>query len=131
MHPLGIFGSFVLIQSIGIAAFAAQCAGIICLRRAGKDAAWWTMCAGLILHFAGILASFIRIFAMGRSAHASEVLMIIGLGLPLLSSLTFAIGFAIHGSRAARAADRLAELESLATEMSDEISRLRQGGPAK
>lgn len=131
MNSFGMFGSFLLIQSIGIAAFAAQCAGMIGLRRAGKDAAWWTMCAGLILHIAGILASFIRIFAVGSSAHASEVLMIIGLSLPLLSSLTFAIGFAIHGSRAARAADRLEELENLATEMSDEISRLRQGGPAK
>lgn len=131
MNSFGMFGSFLLIQSIGIAAFAAQCAGIIGLRRAGRDAAWWTMCTGLILHIAGILASFIRIVDIGGSAHASEVLMIIGIGLPLLSSLTFAIGFAIHGSRAARAADRLAELENLATEMSEEINRLRQGGPAK
>jgi hypothetical protein len=131
MHSYGSFGSVVHLPSIGIAAFAAQCAGIIGLRRAGKNAAWWTMHTGLILHIVGILASYIGIFAIGRTAHALPVLMIIGGSLPLLSSLIFAIGFAIHGSRAARAADRLAELENFATAMSEEINRLRQGGPAK
>jgi len=127
MHSYGFFGSLVLIHSIGIAAFVAQCAGIIGLRRAGKDAAWWTMCAGLFLHIVGTLASYIGIYAIGGTAHASQVLTIISASLPLFSSLIFAIGFAIHGSRAARAADRLAELENLATAMSDEINRLRQG----
>ncbi|TAE78385.1 MAG: hypothetical protein EAZ84_00945 [Verrucomicrobia bacterium] len=125
MH-YGVFGSLLLLKSLSIAALIAQCIGLIGLRRAGKNAAWWTMCAGLILQAVSVLASF----ALGIIPTVPMVLTI-AFSLPLFSSLIFAIGFTLHGLRAARAADRLAELENLASAMSEEITRLREGGTTK
>lgn len=48
--------------------------------------------------------------------------------IPALGSLLFAIGFAIHGLKATRAASRLQELEQLTAAMSEEINQLRQSG---
>jgi hypothetical protein len=44
--------------------------------------------------------------------------------------ILFSIGFAIHGFAAARIANRTEELEQLTAAMSEEINRLREGGPA-
>lgn len=40
----------------------------------------------------------------------------------------FVIGFAIHGLKTARVGERIRELEQLTEAMSEEITRMREGG---
>lgn len=105
--------------------------GIVGLRQAGRNGAWWTMFVGL----AGISLTIIGYFLLallsfGRSSIGSGPSMVL-LGLASLSVpfslLLFSIGFAMHGLKTTRIKARLEELEQLTEAMSCEIDRLREG----
>lgn len=114
----------------------AQWVGIVGLRHAGKSGAWWSMAAGVACSTLGIVSSTVGVLLLtasrsgGGGPNLSTMVMIGGSGLPALGSLLFGIGFALHGLRAARVANRVQELEQLAAAMSEEITQLRRGGPA-
>ena len=59
------------------------------------------------------------------SGRASTFYFLIPTCLSGLGSLLFAIGFAIHGQKASKSDQRIAELESIATAQGEEINRLR------
>lgn len=104
----------------------AQWIGIVGLDRAGRSGAWWSMAAGVILSTLGFVTSFAGAFLSGNG---SEYLVLIVIAaIPSLGSLLFAIGFAMHGLKAARSASRMQELEQLAAAMSEEINQLRGAG---
>jgi hypothetical protein len=120
-------------------------AGIVGLWKARRGPAWWLMAVGItlgtigpVLYSAGswmLLRSFSSAAASGSPptsfgfAALPGVLMAGGLLIPV-GLILFSIGFAIHGFATARTANRADELEQLAAAMSEEITRLREGGPA-
>lgn len=108
--------AFILVFPVLIA----QWVGVIALRRPGAPGSWWCMLTGTICSSLGVVA---LIFAtIGMSGFAPYIML--G-GLSSLGSFLFAIGFALHGLRSARAASRLADLEQLSAAMSEEIARLQ------
>lgn len=113
----------------------AQWVGIVGLRHAGRTGAWWSMAGGVACGTLGIVVSAAGMFLLSTDGtgvggpRVSTLMMIAGSGLPALGSILFGIGFALHGLKAARVADRMQELEQLAAAMSEEINQLRRGGP--
>jgi hypothetical protein len=122
-------------------------AGIAGLWKAKRGPAWWLMAIGItfgtigpVLYSAGSWMLFQSLSASLSSGGATPptpsfgfsalpgLLMAGGLLIPV-GLILFSIGFAIHGFGAARTANRAEELEQLAAAMSEEITRLRQGGP--
>ncbi len=116
----------------------AQWVGVVGLRRAGKSGAWWSMATGTacstiapILSMLAMSLIFPRLSGSSTSVYGSiSTLAIAFSGLSMLGGLLFAIGFAMHGLKATRAASRMQDLEQLTAAMSEEIEKLRQGGPA-
>jgi hypothetical protein len=119
-------------------------AGIVGLRNAKRGPAWWLMTIGVGLGTLGpilyAVGSWMLIQSMTasmsstgtispRPSDSSGVLMSGGLLVPA-GMILFSIGFALHGFAAARMANRAEELEQLTAAMSEEINRLREGGPA-
>ena len=119
--------------------------GITGLWKARRGAAWWLMAIGVVLGTIGPIFYSVGTFMMFKSLGAVSasgstgaspfsgfafpvILMIGGLLIPV-GLILFSVGFAIHGMTAARTASRAAELEELAVAMSEEINRLREGGP--
>jgi hypothetical protein len=118
-------------------------AGIAGMWKARRGASWWLMAIGItfgtigpVLYTTGTWLLF-RSLGSGSTSGSTftigstvvpGVLMAGGLLIPL-GLVLFSIGFAIHGFAAARTATRAEELEQLAAAMSEEITRLRQGGP--
>ncbi len=122
-------GLFMLSYLVTLPVLVAQWVGIMGLRHAGKSGAWWSMAAGVAL---GTLGTVLWVGAMigfstGGFRGTGSFMMISASALPALGSLLFGIGFAIHGLRASRSAQRVQELEQLAAAMSEEINQLRQG----
>lgn len=108
----------------------AQWVGILGLRHGGRAGDWWTMVAGVGCSTLGVIASvggmfFMNSFSSGSGPGFSGIMLIAGSGLPALGSILFGIGFALHGLRAARVANRVQELEQLTSAMSEEINQLR------
>lgn len=120
-------GFFMLTSLVSLPVLVAQWVGILGLRHAGKSGAWWSMAAGVALGTLGMLMSVGGMFLWstlgGRGS--GNFLFMAASALPALGTLLFAIGFAIHGLRASRSAQRVEELEQLAAAMSEEINRLR------
>ena len=119
-------------------------AGIVGLWKARRGAAWWLMAIGITLGTIGpvlySVGSWIMIQSISSSMSTtgsfsprpsafSGVLMAGALLIPV-GLILFSVGFAIHGFAVARAANRTEELEQLTAAMSEEINRLREGGPA-
>jgi hypothetical protein len=121
-------------------------AGIAGLWKTKRGAAWWLMAIGIVFGTIGPVLYSAGSWMLVRSLSASlssggatpptpsfgfsalpGLLMAGGLLIPV-GLVLFSIGFAIHGFATARTANRAAELEQLAAAMSEEITRLRQGG---
>jgi hypothetical protein len=134
--PMAFSGLFMLGYIVTLPMLIAQWVGILGLRHAGKNGAWWSMAAGVASGTIGVVAAVAGLVLMttyrgsGGGPNIGNVAMIAGSTLPALGNILFAIGFAMHGLQAARAANRMQELEQLAAAMSEEITQLRQGGPA-
>jgi hypothetical protein len=120
-------------------------AGITGLWKARRGTAWWLMAIGIsfgtigpVLYTAGTMMLFQSLGSTSPGSSSGAVslggfaipgiLMAGGLLIPV-GLLLFSVGFALHGFAAARTANRADELEQLAAAMSEEMNRLREGGP--
>jgi hypothetical protein len=112
--------------------------GLFGHRKAGRDGAWWTMLAGLILASIGILVPAITgwLFVESMSNRMARGGSSPVVGTPFLGILTmlsytflplglvfFSIGFALNGLKAGRIFARMQELEQISAAMGEEISR--------
>lgn len=105
---------------------AAEIVGLVSLAKAGRNAAWWTMVLGIFVQLISALIVTALVFGLtewGRHFYGFPTSYLLS-GLPLLGSLLFAAGFAMHGMRASRASERLSELEILVRVQGEEIRRL-------
>jgi MFS family permease len=123
---MAVSGYFMMGFLVTLPVLVAEWVGILGLRHAGKNGAWWSMAAGVALSTLGVATSLASTFFLRGGWGNSEFVMLIAImAIPALGSLLFAIGFAMHGLRASRAAGRMQELEQLTTAMSEEINQLR------
>ena len=132
------FSAIVLIFLLGVA--AGLWIGLGGLWRSRRGPAWWLMATGVTLNTLGPIAmvagSMMQMAAFQRAAAAgsftgsqsngAEVLMVGGGFMIPIGLMLFAIGFALHGMRTARAQQRIGELEQLTQAMDEEISRLKK-----
>ncbi|WP_193211251.1 hypothetical protein [Luteolibacter marinus] len=119
-----------------VALLAALWAGVVALHKAGRNGAWWCLFSGLLLATLGMIgyaggAAYLFSSYTGSST-GSETSIVKGMQVLSIAALAgscgvvvFAIGFALHGFRAASAAARQRELEQLASAMSEEINQMR------
>jgi len=110
-------------------------AGLIGLRKSRRGTARSLMGIGIIFCTIGPIFLFAitwisLVTGSGSSDFATTPFfnMIGGLLIPI-GLILFSLGFALHGFAVARLASRAAELEQLTVAMSEEINRLREGGP--
>ena len=118
-------------------------AGIAGMWKSRRGAAWWLMAIGITFGTIGpilyVLGTWLLFRSLGSASPTSGTftigstvvpgaLMAGGLLTPV-GLILFSIGFAIHGFATARTTNRAEELEQLAAAMSEEITRLREGGP--
>ncbi|QJE95739.1 hypothetical protein [Luteolibacter luteus] len=115
-----------------IAMIAGLWVGVLGLRQAGRNGAWWTMMLAVCgitlgtLGFAGLTFALSTSLAGGSGGAGMAIFGIFSMLVPF-SVLLFIIGFAIHGLKTARVNQRIRELEQLTEAMSEEINRLREG----
>jgi hypothetical protein len=120
--------------------------GLVGLWRTRRGASWWLMAVGIAFNTIGPVAYAAGMWmivesmgarmssgaplasSFGPSTWISLTMGIGGILMPV-GVILFAIGFAIHGLRAARTQERAGELEQLAAAMSAEIDRLKEGEP--
>jgi hypothetical protein len=138
----GFAGVIALILFLGL--MSGFWAGIVGLWKAKRGAAWWLMAIGITLGtigpilwsvgswiaFQSISSSMASTGTISSRPFALSGILMAGVLLIPVGLLLFSIGFAIHGFAAARMANRAEELEQLTAAMSEEINRLREGGPA-
>jgi hypothetical protein len=110
-------------------------AGLTGLWKSRRGPARSLMAIGIILSTIGPICLFAIIWIArspnsGSSSFAAiQIFNVIGGLLIPIGLILFSVGFALHGFAVARLANRAAELELLTTAMSEEINRLREGGP--
>lgn len=113
--------------------------GLAGMWRTRRGAPWWLMAIGTALNTVGPIAYSLSMFMLfdsmgsrGASApsFATSVSVMLGISGVLIPCgiILFAIGFAIHGQRAARVQERAKELEELVSAMSAEMDRMKAGG---
>jgi len=120
---MGYYPFLILSALVTLPVLVAQWVGIFGLSHTDKRGAWWSMAAGAGFSTLGVLTAVGSMFHLPSS---NSSLIVLGANaIPALGSLLFAIGFAIHGLRAARLANRAKELEQLTAAMSEEINRLK------
>jgi hypothetical protein len=105
--------------------FVAQWTGILALRRSSRGFPWILMIAGVSIGSLMVFWPFIADL-LSFEMHLSWSYLP-GL-ISTLGSMLFAVGFAIHGLRSARATERQAELELLVAAMAEDLQRLQGQG---
>jgi hypothetical protein len=142
MGATGFSSVIVLVLALGVV--IGVWVGLVGLWRTHRGAAWWLMAIGAFCNTLGpiltVTGSILWSNQLARSFASSgpsgptfsggpdvhTILMGVGaLAIPV-GLLLFGIGFAIHGLRAARAQERVGELEQLTQAMDEEITRLKQ-----
>jgi len=116
---------------LGLLVLGAQWTGVVALAKDGRTAAWWAMLAGTVLATVstiGITYGYIQYYALGINPWGS--LSVVGLASMMgsarsLGSLCFAIGFALHGLKGSRLANRVSELEQITAAQAQEINILQ------
>ena len=107
----------------------AQWIGVLAFRRGPRGVSWMLMLWGVIIGSLTPLYPFISMFFQSRMISGAYGMNYWMIYLPsmvaLFSSGLFFIGFALHGLKAARTAERQGELEQLAAAMAEEIDRLK------
>lgn len=109
-----------------------QWVGVLALGKAARNGAWWWMMAGITCTTVGTIISITAMglamagMPLGTRIYLGGGMMTIG-GLAGLGSLLFTIGFALHGLRAAKSQERIAQLEAIAAAQSEELNRFRAG----
>ena len=136
-----LFGGAVLLFFLAI--MAGLWVGPLGHRKAGRDGAWWTMLAGLVLISIGILVpaiagwifmeSMTNTMARGGSPGPGTpflgILTMLSYTLLPLGLVLFSIGFALNGLKAGRIFARMQELEQVSDAMGEEISRMNSTPP--
>ena len=121
--------------------------GLAGLWRNRRGASWWLMAVGTAFNTLGPITYAVGTWMVidsirstgpggfaaststpGFNTWVSVTMGAAGLLIPT-GVILFAIGFAIHGQRAARLQDRAGELEQLTAAMGAEIDRLKAVGP--
>jgi hypothetical protein len=120
-------GGFFFIFTLPV--LIVQWIGVVKLTKQGRGADWWCMLSGTILTtlapFLQILIIFLLEAAYRRLGNRLDVALT-SLGVvPLLGSLLFIIGFAIHASRLSRMRGRIEELEMMNLAQATELEKLR------
>jgi len=133
---MSFFGVFTIVALVVPILFAvALIVGLRGAARLGKGGPWWTMAiaAGLIT-VPGLLALLVNVLGVslvgglpGSSSATQYLAVFLGVS-PFAGAALFAIGFAMHGLKLARTAERIQELEQLTDAMTEEINRLDKGG---
>jgi uncharacterized membrane protein len=117
-----------LFTLLGLPILIAQWVGVLAFRRGPRGASWVLMLCGVIINSLTPLLPFLSTLLRSSGAGAysvSDWLMFLPGIVSIFGSMLFFVGFALHGLKAARTADRQAELEQLAAAMSEEIDRLK------
>lgn len=134
---MSFFGVYSLIGLIVPVLFSV--ALIIGLRgagRLGRGGAWWTMTigAGLViipgalLLIGGVLGLPLGGWTFGGSPVVAQYIGASVAIAPFVGACVFLIGFAMHGLKLARTAERIQDLEQLTGAMTEEINRWGKGG---
>ncbi len=144
MTAAPMFGSLiVLILLLGVV--TGFWIGLAGLWRAQRGAAWWLMAIGVLLNTIGPIVLAVGNYLMmqalsGWTGYSStslsstlptippEATLLSGAGMIAIpvGLISFAIGFALHGMKAARTQERMAEFQQLTQAMDEEITRLKQ-----
>lgn len=136
-----LLGSVLLL--FFLAMVAGLWVGVLGHRKAGRDGAWWTMLAGMILITVGIFVPALAWWLLFESISSSRagggspglgapflgVLAVLSYTLLPLGLILFSIGFALNGLKAGRIFARMKELEQVSDAMGEEISRLTSTPP--
>ncbi len=136
-----LFGGAVLLFFLAI--MAGLWVGLLGHRKAGRDGAWWTMLAGLVLVSIGILVPAITGWLFVESMSNSmagggaprfdttffKILTMLSYTFLPLGLVLFSIGFALNGLKAGRIFARMQELEQVSDAMGEEISRMTSTPP--
>ena len=140
MTAAPMFGSLIgLVLLLGIV--TGFWIGLAGLWRAPRGAAWWLMAIGMLLSTIGPIVFAVGNFLMmqalmsfsGTSSSPTGPMippaatLLTGVGIIAIPAglILFAIGFAIHGMKVARAQERIGELQQLTQAMDEEITRLK------
>jgi hypothetical protein len=114
---------------LGLPILIAQWIGVLAFRRGPRGASWVLMLCGAISNSLTPLLPFLfTLFSSsGTGFGGYDWFMFIPGIVAMFGSMLFFVGFALHGLKAARTAERHAELEQLTAAMSEEMDRLREG----
>jgi len=126
-----MFGSALSLYSLfGLPILIAQWIGVLGLRHSSRGVPWLMMVTGVSINTLMALWPFVSIF-IGYSMYSSGNLgwIYVPAMVSMLGSTLFAVGFAMHGLRSARATERQTELEQLVAAMAEEMDQLRHGSP--
>jgi len=123
-----------LFAFLGLPILFAQWVGILAFRRGPRGASWILMLCGAIIsalvqsyRFLSLLLPILGASGgLGRNDWLTYLPSFVG----IFGSALFFVGFALHGLKAARTAERQAELEQLTAAMAGEIDRLKSGSRA-
>ena len=118
-----------LYSLFGLPILIAQWIGVLGLRRASRGVPWLLVVSGVCINYLMALWPFISVL-ISFSMHASGNLWWIYLPamVSMLGGTLFAVGFAMHGLRSARATERQTELEQLVAAMSEDLQRMQERG---
>ncbi|HVJ45149.1 MAG TPA: hypothetical protein VM511_02110, partial [Luteolibacter sp.] len=121
------FNTLVFLTLVAIPVSVCQWIGVIGLRKTGLKTERVLMLIGVLLSTAGMLAQSGHIlhYSIARSFYSDwwmELKVIVG-AVSALGSLSFAIGFALHGTRNSRITQRTTELEMMNLAQATELER--------
>ena len=118
-----------LYSLFGLPILIAQWIGVLGLRPTSRGVPWLLMVSGVSINSLMALWPFISVL-ISFSMHASGNLWWIYLPamVSMLGGTLFAVGFAMHGLRSARATERQTELEQLVAAMSEDLQRMQERG---
>ena len=134
---MSFFGVFTIVALIVPILFAvALIVGLRGAARLGRGGAWWTMAvaAGLVIlpSVLMLIGGLLQFPLEGTNPSGPNTLsQMFGFSFAIASFAgipLFMIGFAMHGLKLARTAERIQELEQLTGAMTEEINRLDKGG---
>lgn len=140
MTAAPMFGSLIgLVLLLGIV--TGFWIGLAGLWRAQRGAVWWLMAIGMLLSTIGPIVFAVGNFLMMQALMSfsgtsslptgpkipTSATLLTGIGIIAIpvGLILFAIGFALHGMKAARAQERMGELQQLTQAMDEEITRLK------
>lgn len=109
----------------------AQWVGVIGLAKGGREVAWYCMATGagistffLLIQLLISVGGMVAPAAINSFQNFGQGIMLALFSLSSLGTLTFFIGFALHGMQAAKSRQRASELEAIAAARGNGNERL-------